>query len=168
MRLMVDTARVTFMVSKAAEPKMELGNKQQKTDRETGNAPRRGTCPRPSHTKGTTVTMAKTEAASNGSKTDEPDKPTHGLMVLREKETQSLISLACDALSETREVIHDLHQDIYGYGESAECDSRERLQVLNEALSCLRTTEHYLLMLSSVFKEQEQDGLDPCPAVPAF
>ena len=36
MRLMVDTTRVTFMVSKAAEPKMELGNKQQKTDRETG------------------------------------------------------------------------------------------------------------------------------------
>ena len=36
MRLMVDIARVTFMVSKAAEPKMELGNKQQKTDRETG------------------------------------------------------------------------------------------------------------------------------------
>jgi hypothetical protein len=36
MRLMVDTTRVTFMVSKAAEPKMELGNQKQKTDRETG------------------------------------------------------------------------------------------------------------------------------------
>jgi len=114
--------------------------------------------------------MAKTDAASNGSKAREPDKPTYGLMVLREKETQSLISLACDALSETREVLHDLHQDIYGYGEAVERDSRERLQVLNEALSCLRTTEHYLLMLSSTFKEQDQDqgGLGPCPVVPAF
>ena len=36
MRLMLNTSRVTFMVSKAAEPKMELGKKQQKTDRETG------------------------------------------------------------------------------------------------------------------------------------
>jgi hypothetical protein len=36
MRLMVDTAGVTFTVCKAAEPKMELGNRQQKTDRQTG------------------------------------------------------------------------------------------------------------------------------------
>jgi hypothetical protein len=36
MRLMVDTTRVTFMVSKAAEPKMELGNQRQKTNKGTG------------------------------------------------------------------------------------------------------------------------------------
>jgi hypothetical protein len=36
MRHVLDTSRMTFMVSKAAEPKMELGNKRQKTDRETG------------------------------------------------------------------------------------------------------------------------------------
>jgi hypothetical protein len=36
MRLMVDTSQVNFMVSKAAEPKMEMGNRQQKTDRNTG------------------------------------------------------------------------------------------------------------------------------------
>jgi len=33
MRLMVDTRQVTFMVSKAAEPKMEMGNQRQKTNR---------------------------------------------------------------------------------------------------------------------------------------
>jgi hypothetical protein len=36
MRLMVDTSRVTFMVSKAAEPRMELGNQRQKTNKGTG------------------------------------------------------------------------------------------------------------------------------------
>ena len=36
MRLMVDTTRVTFMVSKAAEPRLELNSQKQKVDRETG------------------------------------------------------------------------------------------------------------------------------------
>lgn len=36
MRLMVDTSRMTFMVSKAAEPRMEMGNQRQKTNKETG------------------------------------------------------------------------------------------------------------------------------------
>lgn len=36
MRLMLDTSQVQFMVSKAAEPKTELGNQRQKTDRATG------------------------------------------------------------------------------------------------------------------------------------
>lgn len=36
MRLMLDTSQVQFMVSKAAEPKTELGNQKQKTDRQTG------------------------------------------------------------------------------------------------------------------------------------
>jgi hypothetical protein len=112
--------------------------------------------------------MTKTSAASNGSTASEPDKPEHGLMVLREKETQGLISLACDALSEAREVAHDLHQALYGYGGTAEGDSRDRLKVLNEAVSCLRTTEHYLLMLSSVFEEQDHGALDRWSPDPAF
>ena len=57
--------------------------------------------------------MTKTSAASNGSTASEPDKPEHGLMVLREKEARGLISLACDALSQTSSVIHDLHQALY-------------------------------------------------------
>jgi hypothetical protein len=36
MRLLVDTSRLTFMVSKAAEPRMEMGNQRQKTSRGTG------------------------------------------------------------------------------------------------------------------------------------
>jgi hypothetical protein len=112
--------------------------------------------------------MTKTSAASNGSTASEPDKPRHGLMVLREKETRGLISLACDALSQTSSVVYDLHQALYGSGEAAEGDSRDRLKVLNEALGCLRTIEHYLLMLSSVFEEQDQGGLGPWSAVPAF
>ena len=35
MRLKLNTTKTTFMVSKAAEPKMELGNRQQKVDRQT-------------------------------------------------------------------------------------------------------------------------------------
>jgi hypothetical protein len=36
MRHVLDTSKATFMVSKAAEPKMEMGNRQQKIDRNTG------------------------------------------------------------------------------------------------------------------------------------
>jgi hypothetical protein len=110
--------------------------------------------------------MTKTSAASNGSTAREPDKPKHGLLVLREQETRGLISLACDALSQTSDVVHDLHQALYGYGEAAQGDSRDRFKVLDEALSCLRTSEHYLLMLSSVFEEQAELG--PLSTVPPF
>jgi hypothetical protein len=112
--------------------------------------------------------MTKTSAASNGSTAREPDTPDHGLIVLRDKEARGLIGLAFDALSETREVTHDLHQAIYGYGDAADGDSRDRFQVLNEALGCLRSTEHYLLMLSSVFQEQDHGEPGLCPAEPAF
>jgi hypothetical protein len=112
--------------------------------------------------------MTKTSAASNGSKASEPDKPEHGLMVLRKKEARGLISLACDALSQTSDVIYDLHKALYSVGDAAEGDSRDRLKVLNEALSCLRTTEHYLLMLSSVFEEQDHGEPDPWSVAPAF
>jgi hypothetical protein len=117
-----------------------------------------------------TVTMTKTNAASNGSKASTPDKPTHGLIVLREEETQGLISLASRAMSQTGDVIHDLHQVIYHHGEVADSDSSARLRMLNEALRCLRTTEHYLLMLSSVFEEQDNAncGIDPWSVEPAF
>ena len=101
--------------------------------------------------------MTSTSAASNGSEASTPDKPEHGLMVLREREARGLISLVCDAQSQAGDLIHDLHRALYPYGEAAEGESRDRFKVLNEALSCLRTTEHYLLMLSSVFEEQEQN-----------
>jgi hypothetical protein len=113
--------------------------------------------------------MTKTSAASNGSTASEPDKPEYGLMVLREKETRGLISLACDAMSQTHSVVHDLHQALYGrYSGAAEGDSPDRLKVLNEALGCLRTTEHYLLMLSSVFEEQDHGAPDRWSPDPAF
>jgi hypothetical protein len=112
--------------------------------------------------------MTKTTAASNGSTTSTPDKPEHGLMVLREKEAQGLISLACAALSQTSSVIYDLHQALYDHGETAQGGSRDRFKVLNEAVTCLRTIEHYLLMLSSVFEEQEQAELSPLSTVPPF
>jgi hypothetical protein len=112
--------------------------------------------------------MTKTTAASNGSTASTPDKPEHGLIVLREKEAQGLISLVCDALSQTSSVIYDLHQALYDHGETAQGDSRDRFKVLNEAVTCLRTIEHYLLMLSSVFEEQEQAELGPLSTVPPF
>ena len=104
--------------------------------------------------------MAKTEAASDGSKAREPDKPTNGLIALREKETRGLISLACDAMSQTHQDVYALHEALYN-GDTAESDSRARLQMLNEALSCLRITEHYLMMLNSIFEEQARGVLDP-------
>jgi hypothetical protein len=109
-------------------------------------------------------------AASGGDtakRTDEKVLPEHGLFVLRGKEGKGLISLACDALGETFNLAHEMHAQLYA---TDPADDRELLQHLGEALACLETTHHYLLMLSSVLEERcpPDPDVDPWSVEPAF
>lgn len=102
--------------------------------------------------------------------TDDKAPPEHGLSVLRGKEGRGLISLACDALGETFTLAHEMHARLYA---SDPDDDRELLQLMGEALTCLETSQHYLLMLSSIFEERERTRppdpeIDPWSAEPAF
>jgi hypothetical protein len=91
-------------------------------------------------------------AASDGEDTAQRQatERTYGLAVLRGREAKALISLGMEAVGEAHSVGHDLHQAIY----DKNCTpGAELLDQLAEALACLETAEHYLLMLGSVFDE---------------
>jgi hypothetical protein len=76
--------------------------------------------------------------------------------VLRGREAKALVSLGMEALGEAHSVGHDLHTAIYDSNGST---PGAELQVqLAEALACLETAEHYLLMLGSVVGEQPRTG----------
>ncbi len=94
------------------------------------------------------------KAASNGSTT--PVSVTEsgdGLVKLRRMETKALISLACDALSQTHHVAHEMHSLIYDRDREFRPDQLGRMA--REALACWQTTDHYLLMLSSVLADYD-------------
>jgi hypothetical protein len=98
--------------------------------------------------------------ASNGAKTEtKPAKRDYGLAVMREKETKSLISLACDGISETARLTHEMHKVIYD--RDTKVSDAELQQQLDEALSCWQTADHYLRMLDSVFEERNGDSPVP-------
>jgi len=94
--------------------------------------------------------------------TSEHDRIRHGLSVLREAESKTLIHISMDALSEAHSVGHALHQLIYGKEQAPDV---RRQDLLAETLSCLETAEHYLLMLGSVFEEHPARNRPPA-AVP--
>ena len=112
-------------------------------------------------------------AASDGDSgpaKDEKAEPEHGVSVLRHKEGRGLISLACDALGETFTLAHEMHARLYA---NDPADDRDLLQLMGEALTCLETGQHYLLMLSSIFEERERTrppdpDIDPWSVEPAF
>ena len=112
-------------------------------------------------------------AASDGDSSpakDEKAEPEHGVSVLRHKEGRGLISLACDALHETSDLSYQMHTRLYA---NDPADDRDLLQMMGEALACLETGQHYLLMLSSIFEERERTrppdpGIDPWSVEPAF
>src|SRR5450755_3997333 len=105
------------------------------------------------------------KAVSDGTAT-KPAKPEHGLAALREKEVKAIISLACDALSETHTTIYDIHDLIYK--RDAEVPDAQIQQSLEEALTCWQTTDHYLRMLGSVIDERTGECQAPWPADPAL
>ena len=115
----------------------------------------------------TPITAAS--GGDNSTRTDDKALPEHGLSVLRGKEGRGLISLACDALGEVFNLAHEMHARLYAQDPA---DDRALLQQLGEALACLETAHHYLLMLSSVLEERcppdPDPGVDPWSVEPAF
>jgi hypothetical protein len=110
--------------------------------------------------------MSKTATikAVNGSGVSD-DRPC-GVASLRDREARSLISLVCDALSETSEVSHRMHTAIYqGDDGDGATDLGRRIV---DALVCLQATDHYLRMLRDVLAEQANGTPDPWTAEPAF
>ena len=94
--------------------------------------------------------------ASNGAKTAQRD---YGIAVMRDKEMKALIGLACDCISETSRVTHEMHGVIYDRDTTV--NTAELQQQLDEALSCWQTADHYLRMLDSVLEERNGDSPVP-------
>ncbi len=112
--------------------------------------------------------MTSSQTTSNGTTVDHrtDTQHKHGMHVLRRKETTGLIGLATNALYEATQLGYEAHGVIYHPDETSVCDSQVR-QTVREVLACLRTAEHYLLMLDSVYVERENDRRasdpDDCP-----
>jgi len=95
-----------------------------------------------------TSSITPITAASDGGTTTKPSQRDHGLAVLRASEAKGLISLACDALSQTSQIGHAMHSGIYH--DDREIPGASLRQQLEEALTCLQTADHYLRMLDEV------------------
>ena len=105
----------------------------------------------------TPITAASDGEHTAGRQTHERE---HGLAVLRDSEAKALISLACDALSETHALGSQMHTGIYDPARGTACSQLQ--DTLAELLACMERAEHYLLMLGSVFDESTR----PRPATP--
>jgi hypothetical protein len=106
------------------------------------------------------MTSTIAQDASNGAKTEtKPAKRDYGLAVMRDKEMKVLISFACDCISETARVTHEMHGAIYD--RDTMVNAAELQQQLDEALSCWQTADHYLRMLDSVLEERNGDSPVP-------
>lgn len=99
--------------------------------------------------------MTETSNASNGDQATPKQgiQREHGLSVLRDKEAKALISFAIDALSEVLGVAHEMFQIMYRT-DQAKASQEDLCDMRDDALACLSTGEHYLLMLGSVLEDQ--------------
>jgi hypothetical protein len=106
------------------------------------------------------MTSSIAQKLSNGTDTEsETAKRDYGLAVLRTKETKVLIGVACDAISETSQVTHQMHKFIYD--RDTDVPDAQLQEQLEEALSCWQTADHYMRMLSSVLEERSGDSPVP-------
>jgi hypothetical protein len=109
------------------------------------------------------MTSTIAQDASNGAKTEtKPAKRDYGIAVMRDKEKKALISLACDCISETARVTHEMHGAIYD--RETTVNAAQVQQQLNEALSCWQAADHYLRMLDSVLQDRNEDNPVPWPS----
>jgi hypothetical protein len=116
----------------------------------------------------TPITAASNDG-DDGKREDDKARPEHGLAVLRDREGRGLISLACDALYEASTLAQEMHTQLY----TSPAEGRDLQQLHGEAVTCLETAEHYLLMLGSVLEERAtppdpDPDAGPWPVEPAF
>src|SRR5262245_4004690 len=105
-----------------------------------------------------------TTAATNGAATTRSAAPAerkHGLAKLRREETAHLIALACDAMSETSALGHDLHTLIYA--RDGEFRPEQAASLVEETLMCWQTADHYLRMLSDTLADYDPQAGNPLP-----
>jgi hypothetical protein len=102
-----------------------------------------------------TSSITDITAASDGENTAgrQPTERQHGLAVLRREEAMALIHLACDAMSQTHSVGHEMHRLIYGRDGEFRPDRLDCL--MTEVLACWETADHYLRMLGSVLADYD-------------
>jgi hypothetical protein len=107
-------------------------------------------------------------AASDGESTAgrQPTERQHGLAVLRQDEAKGLISLACEAMSQTHSVGHEMHTLIYDKDGEFRPDRLDCL--LTEALACWETSDHYLRMLGSVLSDYDPQSDSPLSSPEPF
>jgi len=86
------------------------------------------------------------KTASNGGSASV--RPRDGLAKLRREEVKALISLVCEAMSQTSSVAHEIHTGIYASDSEFGPDRLRRM--LAEARACWQTADQYLRMLGSV------------------
>jgi hypothetical protein len=106
----------------------------------------------------TSITAASDGESTAGRQTHER---AHGLAVLRDSEAKALISLACDALSETHALGSQMHTGIYDPPSGSTCTGLQ--DTLAELLACMERAEHYLLMLGCVFDESTRPSRPSTP-----
>ena len=105
--------------------------------------------------------MSKTATIKPVNGSDVSDERPCGVASLRDREAKSLISLVCDALSETSEVTHRMHTALYKGDASDGGPELERRVV--DALICLQATDHYLRMLRDVIADQTNGAAGLAP-----
>jgi hypothetical protein len=106
--------------------------------------------------------MTITAATANGTASATSAAPTerkHGLAKLRRTETRQLASLASDAMSETWDLGHDLHKVIYAPDEEFRPENAACL--IEEALACWQTADHYLRMLADTLADYDPQAGNP-------
>jgi hypothetical protein len=100
--------------------------------------------------------MSKTTALKPVNGSPGSDERPCGVASLRDREAKALISLVCEALSETSEITHRMHSALYKGDASDGSDEVGRRAV--DALVCLQATDHYLRMLRDTLTDQANDA----------
>lgn len=104
--------------------------------------------------------MTAIDKASNGDKSTAKQsiEPKREISVLREIEARALITLVCQVFSEVLAVSHEMNTGIYDYKQEKKVSQEDLCRMREYALTCLSTSEHYLLMLGSVLEDQATDA----------
>jgi hypothetical protein len=102
------------------------------------------------------TSSAPINAARDGmiASTTEHDDP---VARLRNEEAHGLISVACDALHATSDLVNQIHTHIYKPDGTSTAEAQRKLLA---ALTCMETADHYLRLLDEVLAYVPDTG-DP-------
>lgn len=99
------------------------------------------------------TTTSKTAGNGGATTAKTRPEPRDGLVKLRRQEVKALISLACDALSATHSLAHEMHSLIYSTDGQFRPDQLASMQ--EEAAACWCTAEYYLRVLGGLLSDYD-------------